>query len=47
MLRQRLRTSTDMGHSAINRRLDEVKSVLQRFQHFEQGTRPVKAALRS
>ena len=36
--RPRLRTGTDMGHSAIDRRLDEVKAVLQRFQHFEQAS---------
>jgi hypothetical protein len=36
--RPRLRTGTDMGHSAIDRRLDEVKEVLQRFQHFEQAS---------
>ena len=38
MRRPRLRTGTDMGHSAIDRRLDEVKAVLQRFQHFEQSS---------
>ena len=36
--RPRLRTGTDMGHSAIDRRLDELKAVLQRFQHFEQAS---------
>ena len=35
MRRPRLCTGTDMLHSAIDRRLDEVKAVLQRFQHFE------------
>ena len=38
MRRPRLCTGTDMGHSAIDRRLDEVKAVLQRFQHYEQAS---------